>query len=211
MHTMKFQYMLLSLIDYTKFIDIISLIMVGVIGGVYGIMKFVKSRIKTDNFIEIHTEIHELLTELRVTTKCMRASIIQFHNGEYYANGISMRKMSISHESVHRGYNSQVNKLKNVLCSLCIPLLNQVLQDNPLIHNTSVLQDGYFKEFLEDENISKYSCLLIKDKGINTGFILLQWHKDYIPVSHELDNNNKIFEDFTAAISLNLQYNKNYK
>jgi hypothetical protein len=75
-------------------------------------MKFVKSRIKTDNFIEIHTEIHELLTELRVTTKCMRASILQFHNGDYFMDGISMRKFSVTHESAHKGYNSQVIKLK---------------------------------------------------------------------------------------------------
>jgi hypothetical protein len=105
---MEFQYMLLSLIDYTKFIDIISLIMVGVIGGVYGIMKFVKSRIKTDNFIEIHTEIHELLTELRVTTKCMRASILQFHNGEYTMDGISMRKFSVTHAF---GNGKRINKI----------------------------------------------------------------------------------------------------
>ena len=197
--------------DYSKIFELSAYGVAGLAGLGYGIKKFWNKDNKTDNFIAIHTEIHELLTELRVTTKCMRASIIQFHNGEYYANGISMRKMSLSHESVHRGYNSQVNKLKNVLCSLCIPLLNQVLQNNPLVHNTSVLQDGYFKEFLEDENISHYSCLLIKDKGINTGFILLQWHKDHVPALNDIENNIKIFENFTTAIALNLQYNNNYK
>ena len=126
--------MLLSLIDYTKFIDIISLIMVGVLGGVYGIMKFVKSRIKTDNFIAIHTEIHELLTELRVTTKCMRASILQFHNGDYFMDGISMRKFSVTHESSHKGYNSQVTKLKASLCSMFIPLLVHVIENKSLIY-----------------------------------------------------------------------------
>jgi hypothetical protein len=30
-----------------------------------------------------------------------------------------------------------------------------------------------FREFLEDENISHYACMLIKDKGVNVGFILL--------------------------------------
>ena len=209
MHPMELQYMLLSLIDYTKFIDIISLIMVGVIGGVYGIMKFVKSRIKTDNFIAIHTEIHELLTELRVTTKCMRASILQFHNGDYFMDGISMRKFSVTHESSHKGYNSQVTKLKASLCSMFIPLLVHVIENKSLIYPLRSIPESYTKGFFEDENVSDYACLPLKNKGINIGFVLLQWHEDFEPQIEEEEILMKHFKAIKESIEIQLSHQKN--
>jgi len=202
--------MSLALINPFQSIEIISLAVAGILGIGWGVVKFWQSRPKTDNFMAIHTEIHELLTELRLSTKSMRASILSFHNGEYYANGVSMRKFSISHESVHKGYTTQVYKLKNILCSLCIPLLNHVIQNKSTIYSTEAYGEGYFKEFLEDENISNYSCLLLKDKGINIGFILLQWHKDFAPSIHDYNNFEKQFENFRDSIQLQLEYqNKN--
>jgi len=200
--------MYLSLIDPLKIIEGISIAVMGILGLGWGIAKFWKSKEKPDNFIAIHTEIHELLTELRLSTKSMRASILSFHNGEYYANGVSMRKFSISHESVHKGYTTQVYKLKNVLCSLCIPLLNHVLQDKANIHSTDAYGEGYFKEFLEDENISHYSCLIIKDKGVNVGFILLQWHKDFAPTINDYDHFEVLFKNFRDSIQLQLAYQR---
>jgi hypothetical protein len=61
--------MYLSLIDPIKVIEGISLAVMGILGIGWGIAKFWKSKEKTDNFIAIHTEIHELLTELRLSTK----------------------------------------------------------------------------------------------------------------------------------------------
>jgi hypothetical protein len=199
---------LISLIDPTKFLEATTLVVAGTLGVVWGIVKFWQGKKKDDNFIEVHTEIHELLTELRLSTKSMRATILCFHNGEYYANGVSMRKFSISHESVHKGYTTQVYKLKNVLCSLCIPLLNQVLQDKSNIHSTETFTDGYFKEFLQDENISHYACLLLKNNGVNIGFILLQWHKDFLPSINDYDRFETIFKNFRDSIQLQLSYQK---
>jgi hypothetical protein len=199
---------LISLIDPTKFLEATALVVAGSLGVIWGIVKFWQGKKKDDNFIEVHTEIHELLTELRLSTKSMRATILCFHNGEYYANGVSMRKFSISHESVHKGYTTQVYKLKNVLCSLCIPLLNQVLQDKSNIHSTETFTDGYFKEFLEDENISHYACLLLKNNGVNIGFILLQWHKDFLPSINDYDRFETIFKNFRDSIQLQLSYQK---
>jgi hypothetical protein len=192
--------------DLTKVFEVSAYSVAGLIGLGYGIKKFWQSKDKTDNFIAIHTEIHELLTELRLSTKSMRATILSFHNGEYYANGVSMRKFSISHESIHKGYTTQVYKLKNILCSLCIPLLNHVLQDKANIHSTEKYGEGYFREFLEDENISHYACMLIKDKGVNVGFILLQWHKDFAPTINNYDHFDALFTNFRDSIQLQLSY-----
>jgi hypothetical protein len=183
--------------------------MVGVIGGVYGIMKFVKSRIKTDNFIAIHTEIHELLTELRITTKCMRASILQFHNGEYTMDGISMRKFSVTHESTHKGYTSQVALLKGSLCSMFIPLLVHVVENKSLIYPLRALPESYTKGFFEDENVSDYACLPLKNKGANVGFVLLQWNEKFEPQMEEHDILMKHFKAIKESIEIQLSHQKN--
>lgn len=195
--------------DYEKVFEIASLSIAGILGIGYGIKKFWKSKTKTDNFIAIHTEIHELLTELRINSKAMRVSVLQFHNGEYFMDGISMRKFSITHESSHKGYISQSLKFKNVLCSMFIPLLNKVLEDKPTIHHVEAMTNSYAKHFFEDENISHYSCLPLKNKNSTVGFILVQWHFDFPP---DMENQNAISEYTSTirnSIELQLSYQKN--
>jgi hypothetical protein len=195
--------------DYSKIFELSTYSVAGLLGFGYGLKKFLKfNNNKVDNFNEIHTEIHELLTEIRLTGIAMRATILQFHNGEYFMDGISMRKFSITHESSHRGYISQVNKFKNVLCSLFIPLLNKVVDNKPLIFSVEAMSESYAKHFFEDENVSHYACLPLKNKGINVGFILLQWHKDFKPevAEHIIMD---YFESIRNSIELQLSHQKN--
>jgi hypothetical protein len=195
--------------DLTKIFEVSAYSVAGLLGLGYGITKFWKSKIKTDNFIAIHTEIHELLTELRLTGKSMRATILQFHNGEYFMDGISMRKFSITHESAHKGYTSQTIKFKNVLCSLFIPLLNKVIEDKPTIYQVEAMSESYAKHFFEDENISHYSCLPLKNKNVTVGFILLQWHFDFPPDIANEEIIMKHFDTIRDSIQIQLSYQKN--
>jgi hypothetical protein len=200
---------LISLIDPTKFLEATTLIVAGTLGVIWGIIKFWKTKKNDDNFIEIHTEIHELLTELRIVAKAMRASIIQFHNGEYTMDGISMRKFSVTHESTYKGYTSQVMKLKGNLCSIYIPLLTKVVENKNNIHHTSALPESYVKGFLDDENVSQYACLPLKSKGANVGFLLVQWHHDFeIPGEYQEEAMN-IFENLRDSIEMQLSQQKN--
>jgi len=200
---------LLALIDYPKFLETISIIITALIGVLWGAMKFWQTKPKSDNFLSIHNEIHELLTELRVITKSMRASIIQFHNGEYTMDGISMRKFSVTHESTHKGYTSQVNKLKSSLCSMFIGLLNHVVDNKNLIYSTSALPESFVKSFFEDENICNYACLPLKNKGMNVGFILIQWHDDFAPKHEEHDVYMKHFDSIKDSIEIQLSHQRN--
>lgn len=195
--------------DLTKIFEVSAYSVAGLLGLGYGITKFWKSKTKTDNFIAIHTEIHELLTELRLTGKSMRSTILQFHNGEYFMDGISMRKFSITHESAHRGYTSQTIKFKNVLCSLFIPLLNKVIEDKPIIYQVEAMSESYAKHFFEDENISHYSCLPLKNKNVTVGFILLQWHFDFSPNIANEEIIMKHFHTIRDSIQIQLSYQKN--
>ena len=200
---------LISLVDPTKFLEATTLIVAGTLGVIWGVIKFWQGKKKDDNFIEVHTEIHELLTELRVKNSAMRASIIQFHNGEYTMDGISMRKFSVTHESTHKGYTSQVMKLKGNLCSMYIPLLTKIVENKSTIHHTNMLPHSYVKGFFEDENVSQYSCLPLKNKGANVGFILVQWHHDFEIPSEAQENAMNNFEAIRDSIEMQLSQQKN--
>jgi len=201
--------MYLAMTDLPTLLEVISVTVVGILGGIFGVVKFFQKKPKLDNFLEIHTEIHELLTELRVVTKSMRASIIQFHNGEYTMDGISMRKFSVTHESTHKGYTSQVMKLKGNLCSMYIPLLTKVVENRSTIHYTSMLPESYIKGFFEDENVSQYACLPLKNKGANIGFVLVQWHDDFQLEEEQQEKATKEFENIRSSLEMQLSQQKN--
>jgi hypothetical protein len=138
--------------------------------------KYSKDRQNNDNsFITVHGEIHEVLTELRVLTDSARAQVIQFHNGEYFMDGVSMRKFSITHESLEKGIESDANRIKGVLCSMFIPLLNLVLEDSPKINYTVDLKNSYLKQYLESRSVEAFSVLPVKIQNQTTGFIMVQW------------------------------------
>lgn len=145
-----------------------------IIGAVKGIKKL-KQHLKSDNFITLHSEIHELLTELRVITDSARAQVIQFHNGEYFMDGISMRKFSLTHESVETGVESDGERVQGLLCSMFLPLLMLVVEDQGKIHFTVDLKDSHAKQYLESRNVEAFSVLPLKTQNQMTGFTMLQW------------------------------------
>jgi hypothetical protein len=90
-------------------------------------------------------------------------------------DGVSMRKFSITHESLEKGIESDANRIKGVLCSMFIPLLNLVLEDNPQIHYTVDLKNSYLKQYLESRSVEAFSVLPIKIQNQTTGFVMVQW------------------------------------
>ncbi len=193
---------------YLSLFQEVSAGIVVLLGLILGGWKFIKANPKKTDFISLHTEIHEMLTELRINTKAMRTSVMGYHNGEYFANGVSMHKFTMSHESIHKGYTSQGTKMRNVLCSLCIPLINQVLLDAAVMYHVDDLPVSYVKEFFEDENVSHYAVLSLRDKGVQIGFILIQWHKDFAPPLPEQEHLLHDFVSIRDSVALNLQYQK---
>ena len=137
--------------------------------------KYGKEFGNNDNFITLHGEIHEQLTELRVLTDAARTQIIQFHNGEYFMDGVSMRKFSLTHESLEKGIDSDANRIKGLLCSMFVPLLNLVLEDSPKVHYTVDLKNSFLKQYLESRNVEAFSVLPVRLLNQTTGFIMVQW------------------------------------
>ena len=101
-----------------------------------------------------HSKIHELLTEARVNSDAARAQIIQFHNGEYFMDGISMKKMSLTHESLSKGVSQEADKMNNILISLFTPLMEKIIQNKAEVHKTQDDDPGITKNLMQSNNDS---------------------------------------------------------
>ena len=122
-----------------------------------------------------HTHIHESLTELRVNTDCARAQVVQFHNGGYFLDGISMKKMSLTHESLAPGVSSEMGIKKDLLLSMCIDGLNLLMINEPKLHITDSLEDSWCKQLLQNSNVVSFSFLPLKRKNLIIGYVMCQW------------------------------------
>lgn len=151
-----------------------AIIAAAIFATIKGIKKY-KELFGVDNFITVHSEIHELLTELRVLTDAARTQVIQFHNGEYFMDGISMRKFSLTHESVEKGIESDGERMQGLLCSMFLPLLLLVVENSPKIHFTVDLKDSHVKQYLESRNVEAFSVLPLQKQNQMTGFVIVQW------------------------------------
>jgi hypothetical protein len=90
-------------------------------------------------------------------------------------DGVSMRKFSVTHESLEKGVESDSARIKGVLCSVYIDLLHLVLKDDPKIHYTVDLKNSFLKQYLESRNVEAFSVLPIRLQNQTTGFIMVQW------------------------------------
>ena len=123
----------------------------------------------------VHSDIHEQLTELRVLSDAARAQLIRFHNGEYFMDGVSMRKLSLTHESVSRGVAAEGDKKTGLLISLFAPLIEKIINNSADMHFITSEREGFHKSFMEISNINSFMVLPVKYKNNISGYLMLQW------------------------------------
>jgi len=154
------------------------------VGAYYGIKK-VKNKLLHNKkkkegreYWNIHSEIHEILTELRIRTGSARAQIIQFHNGEYFTDGVSMKKMSLTHESLRSGISAEVYQKKDVLISAYIEFIKSILDTKYKFEIVDVMKETYQKQLFVANNVVAYMAVPLQSKGINVGYIIIHWCSD---------------------------------
>ena len=157
-----------------------AIIYIGAIAIAYIIGKFreKKKRIRKDKYNaeinwEVHSQIHEFLTELRVKSHAGRAQVIQFHNGEYFIDGISMHKMSTTHESLKNGLSSDAKKL--LLVTMFSALMEKIEKNEPHLYKTSEEKPSYFKNTLDLGSVDYYMALPLFHGGAKSGLLILEW------------------------------------
>lgn len=145
-----------------------------ILGGYRQYKKLTKR--KNDIDWSVHTHIHELLTELRVRTNASRSEILQFHNGEYFSDGVSMKKISTTHESVSSGISSDA--IRGALVTLYLPILEKLESDRPIITFTEEERPSFFKNTLDLSNVYSFVVIPLRLHGSKNGLIMLQWCDD---------------------------------
>ena len=154
----------------------------------------------------LHTQIHERLTELRCITDCARVTLVQFHNGEYFMDGVSMAKLSCTHESLTKGVSSTAHSITNVLISLHTPMIEKILKDSPLLYFVKDEKEGYYKNLLESVNVTCYMIMPVKYRNMISGYVSAQWCSPYknAKVIHNIEEFGKLMLDTRNQIQVHL-------
>ena len=127
--------------------------------------------------IAVHSRVHEQLTELRVLTGAGRAQICMFHNGGTFESGSSMKKFSVTHESLALAIESTLQKNKEMVVSAFTHLIEHVSKDDPSPLIVNQMEDSFWKSFLISQRVLMTCNLPIfcQAKGTIVGYLCLEW------------------------------------
>ena len=128
-----------------------------------------------EEFWSVHTSIQETITELRIMVDCARTQLVQFHNGGTFLDGISMKKMSLTHESLERSIAGESEDNQDMMMSMFMPFLKFIKDDDARIQYVSNMEECHAKHALESANIIAFSVLPIKKDNLIVGYICAQW------------------------------------
>jgi hypothetical protein len=161
----------------------VAAIAVGVFMSVPVIRSIIKNKKRklfapnSKNYRNVHTRVHEYLTELRTKIHSDRTLLLQFHNGGQFLDGTSMKKFSLTHESCTVGTSETDNCRQDILTSTFIEMLDLLSKNNSQVRLTGDLPDCHFKRHLESNHTLFYSIYPIKDarKVLVVGCLLSEW------------------------------------
>ena len=156
------------------FIYILTAICAYIVGKLREVRKRKKEVLKKGNVDwTIHSQIHEFITELRVKTNASRVQVMQFHNGEYFLDGVSMQKMSTTHESLANGLAS--NAKMSVLITMYAALMERLEENAAILHFVDQEKPSYFKNTLELANVNAYIILPLFNNNGKSGLLMVEW------------------------------------
>jgi hypothetical protein len=129
------------------------------------------------DFTNIHSQINEILTEVRVELGSARTFISQFHNGGDFFSGENILKFSITHESCLLGIEQTIDKQQGVLLTSFTDKLKLLQEPQPRVVFVNDLPDSHFKGFMEARNSIAFIMIpLIKTGMISPfGYICCEW------------------------------------
>jgi len=132
---------------------------------------------REETFNTVNMRISDLIGELRMKSKGSRVSLTQFHNGGKFADGSSMRRMSISHQSCDPKISSTMQFRQDVLVSRFVEIIQHLRENNPHIRNTFSLFESNTKKFYELHDTTCFSILPLfcSDSLVVYGYITIEW------------------------------------
>jgi hypothetical protein len=174
---------LIHLKDFaTNFGELLGTLLIGVVIGVVGAIRKRKLTLKLKNkqgkvFAEQHSRIHEMLTELRLVIRASRCLIFQFHNGGAFADGTSIKRFSVTHESSDSVVSSILLESQDNLLTRYMDVVRVMDETPSKILAVSSLPPSAFRSCLEINNVQYFSISPLKcvDGLTPLGFLCCQW------------------------------------
>jgi len=162
--------------------EIFGIFVVGLCVGLVGALrkkklKFNFCKEEETKFVQTHSQIHELLTELRITIRACRCLIFQFHNGGSFADGTSIKRFSITHESYENGIQSIMLDSQDVFLTRYADIIRIMDENKASIIRTDSIPQSSFRSGLEINNVEYFSLVPLKfDDGLTPlGFLCCHW------------------------------------
>ena len=137
-------------------------------------------RKKEQKIAMVHSNVHETLTELRLLVRASRALVFQFHNGGKFADGSSIRRFSVTHESCGTGVQSMLLESQDVLLTRYKEMVDILdARQNEIIRVCDLPQCS-FRYGLEINNVMLFSVSPLKcEDGLTPmGFVCCHWCDD---------------------------------
>ena len=166
----------------STFGELLGTLIIGMVIGAIGVVKKRKSALKslakkTEFFVQHHSRIHEMLTELRLTVRASRCLIFQFHNGGSFADGTSIKRFSVTHESSDSAVSSILLETQDILLTRYMEVVRLLDESSSKIIMVSSLQPSAFRSCLEINSVEYFSMSPLKcvDGLTPLGFVCCQW------------------------------------
>lgn len=197
--------------------ELVGVFAVGIGLGVVGVIKknnlfpkFSKQKQELRSR-EAHSRLHESLTELRVLVHASRSLIFQFHNGGKFADGTSIKRFSVTHESCATSVPSMMLESQDVLLTRYMEMVEILDKKSNQILNVDTLPHCSLRSTLEINNVVYFCVSQLKchDSLTPMGFVCCHWcdvddlDKLY---DQEITNNNlqEVIESSTRNINNHL-------
>jgi len=162
--------------------EAVGVFLVGLGLGIAGVIRKKNISIRTvkakeQKFVHRHSQIHELLTELRVTIRASRCLVFQFHNGGSFADGTSIKRFSVTHESCIGGVTSMILESQDVLLTRYVDIIRVMDESASKIISVSSLPPSAFRSGLEINSVDYFSITPLRclDGLTPLGFVCCHW------------------------------------
>lgn len=134
-------------------------------------------RKKDEKIAKAHSRVHETLTELRLLVRASRAMVFQFHNGGKFADGSSIKRFSVTHESCSSGIQGMLLESQDVLLTRYKEMIDILDSKQNKIIKVSDLPECSFRYGLEINNVLFFSLSPLKfEDGLTPmGFVCCHW------------------------------------
>lgn len=150
-----------------------------------------------ENANKIQIQLYHLLQKF----KADRVSIYEYHNGGKNLAGVEFKKCSNTYEAVSLETKPMIKEMQNLPLSLN-PLWSKVLssRDSIIIPDIELLDDGFLKTYLKDQNINTYYATILDDYDNRPiGFITMEYYHEPYELSKDFMNE---FEEISIKISV---------